>query len=417
MTKDGLVQRITELEKEKRHVLESEPQFARKLAYWLTAGQNIADDFYDTNQWTAEEDLAGYTFPWLGNKISKITHWRRSFDYSKYPESGTAAMIANLDIKQSKYDNIKESLYRLEDKTTAEYEKLCQNEKRTKHNIKQHQEKYGHLLKMVEDRAGYVHLPNISDQNVKKAIIKARRLRTKTWKIHEQRQRFEKEYGETYTLRKTCNELKQIDAKLKETKTQLSDYQMEWAETHIGQYTDKQEAVKNARKAAETAVFNHDYISKKSLEGEVLHAIETSLDLSIEELKDYHERAISYEELVDQEGVEYIHAHAEEGFEQATLDYQVAEKQLQGQLRKTLTTLNSNQEKVLKMHYGIDEEKEYTLSEIGKKLGITGHRVREIEKDALTRLRNPSRTRVLKPYTNIGTDKKPYQISILPKTS
>ncbi len=51
------------------------------------------------------------------------------------------------------------------------------------------------------------------------------------------------------------------------------------------------------------------------------------------------------------------------------------------------TSLSSGEEGVVKMRFGIDEDKEYTLEEIGKKLNVTRERIRQIEVKAIKKLR------------------------------
>ncbi len=67
-----------------------------------------------------------------------------------------------------------------------------------------------------------------------------------------------------------------------------------------------------------------------------------------------------------------------------------------------LPTLSPNQEKVLKLRYGLGEDGEiHTLSNIGERFGVGKERIRQIEAKALRILRHPSRIRELTGlYTN-----------------
>lgn len=56
--------------------------------------------------------------------------------------------------------------------------------------------------------------------------------------------------------------------------------------------------------------------------------------------------------------------------------------------RDLLFLLNSREEEILRLRFGIDEPKTYTLQEIGRRYGISRERVRQIEKKALNRLRS-----------------------------
>lgn len=55
-------------------------------------------------------------------------------------------------------------------------------------------------------------------------------------------------------------------------------------------------------------------------------------------------------------------------------------------LRKYLKTLRPREEQILKLRFGIDEEREYTLEEIGQRFGVSRERIRQLEGKALIKL-------------------------------
>jgi RNA polymerase primary sigma factor len=61
-----------------------------------------------------------------------------------------------------------------------------------------------------------------------------------------------------------------------------------------------------------------------------------------------------------------------------------------------LRTLTPKEGQVIKMRFGIGYDREYTLEEVGRHLSITRERVRQIEAQALRKLKHPGRMRVLK---------------------
>lgn len=71
---------------------------------------------------------------------------------------------------------------------------------------------------------------------------------------------------------------------------------------------------------------------------------------------------------------------------------------LSEQTRKVLATLTSREEKVLRMRFGIGEESDHTLEEVGQDFSVTRERIRQIEAKALRKLRHPSRAKRLKTF-------------------
>jgi RNA polymerase primary sigma factor len=67
-------------------------------------------------------------------------------------------------------------------------------------------------------------------------------------------------------------------------------------------------------------------------------------------------------------------------------------------LEELLTTLSPREARILRMRFGLQDGYHYTLEEVGQKFGVTRERIRQIEKEALQRLRHPRRSRRLKDY-------------------
>jgi RNA polymerase primary sigma factor len=65
------------------------------------------------------------------------------------------------------------------------------------------------------------------------------------------------------------------------------------------------------------------------------------------------------------------------------------------QTRKILVCLDSREEEVLRMRFGIGEKSYHTLEEVGYVFDVTRERIRQIEAKALRRLRHPSRAKQL----------------------
>ena len=63
-----------------------------------------------------------------------------------------------------------------------------------------------------------------------------------------------------------------------------------------------------------------------------------------------------------------------------------------------LQTLTPREEKVIRLRYGLDDNRARTLEEVGKAFNVTRERIRQIEAKAIRRLRNPSRINRLKQH-------------------
>lgn len=72
---------------------------------------------------------------------------------------------------------------------------------------------------------------------------------------------------------------------------------------------------------------------------------------------------------------------------------QAMEGVLRKEVKKALAVLTPRQEKVLRMRFGIEEKRDYTLEELGDLFAVTRERIRQIEQKSLQILRNPHRRR------------------------
>jgi len=76
----------------------------------------------------------------------------------------------------------------------------------------------------------------------------------------------------------------------------------------------------------------------------------------------------------------------------------VYEKMLKERVHEVLATLTPREARILRMRFGLDDNRPYTLEEVGAKFGLTRERIRQIEGKALRRLRHPCRARQLREY-------------------
>jgi RNA polymerase primary sigma factor len=71
---------------------------------------------------------------------------------------------------------------------------------------------------------------------------------------------------------------------------------------------------------------------------------------------------------------------------------------LREHLTEVLNGLPPREVRILQLRYGLLDGQAYTLEEVGRKMGVTRERVRQIEAQALSRLRHPSIRRKLRDY-------------------
>lgn len=73
----------------------------------------------------------------------------------------------------------------------------------------------------------------------------------------------------------------------------------------------------------------------------------------------------------------------------------IQRKELKKLTIEALSSLRPREEKVVRMHRGIGEKRNYTLQEIGDEFEVTREWIRQIEKKAFEKLRHPKRKRLL----------------------
>ncbi len=76
----------------------------------------------------------------------------------------------------------------------------------------------------------------------------------------------------------------------------------------------------------------------------------------------------------------------------------VTQNLLREHLQEVLNMLPPREVRILQLRYGLLDGQSYTLEEVGRKMGVTRERVRQIEAQALSRLRHPSHRRKLADY-------------------
>ncbi len=117
----------------------------------------------------------------------------------------------------------------------------------------------------------------------------------------------------------------------------------------------------------------------------------------VEQMLDVARRPLSLEMPTDDEEESTLGDFVEDTESPAPPD-EVSSAMLKDTLMDILNELPPREVKILQMRYGLLDGQTYTLEQVGKKMGVTRERVRQIEAQALSRLRHPTHARRLRDF-------------------
>jgi RNA polymerase primary sigma factor len=83
---------------------------------------------------------------------------------------------------------------------------------------------------------------------------------------------------------------------------------------------------------------------------------------------------------------------------QAAPDEETYQSALSDDLERALGTLSERERRILTLYFGLGGDEPMTLEDIGRKLGLTRERIRQIKEKAIQRLRHSTRARFLQGY-------------------
>lgn len=129
---------------------------------------------------------------------------------------------------------------------------------------------------------------------------------------------------------------------------------------------------------------------------ELAQGMETTPD-KVENLLEISRRPVSLETPIDDEGDSTFGDFVEDVNSPAPSD-EVATHLLHEQLQQALDKLPPREAQILRLRYGLADGRVYTLEEVGQTIGVTRERVRQLEAQALNRLRQSSAHVILKDY-------------------
>ncbi len=107
-------------------------------------------------------------------------------------------------------------------------------------------------------------------------------------------------------------------------------------------------------------------------------------------------RSVSFETPVGDEGSQLGDFIADQAILQP--EEEATASLLREELDGTLEALTPRERRVIELRFGLGSEHSHTLAEVGTELGLTKERIRQIEKEALKKLRHPNHSRELIGY-------------------
>jgi RNA polymerase primary sigma factor len=120
--------------------------------------------------------------------------------------------------------------------------------------------------------------------------------------------------------------------------------------------------------------------------------------VDVEDLELLEERNVSLSDKRYDEDFE-IEDRISDG-EAESVEYQIIKAAAQHQIREMLAVLDEKEATVLKLRFGLDDDRPMTLQEIGDRLHLTRERIRQIEQKAMRKLGRSKKLQQLRGYLN-----------------
>jgi RNA polymerase primary sigma factor len=114
-------------------------------------------------------------------------------------------------------------------------------------------------------------------------------------------------------------------------------------------------------------------------------------------LQQYVREPISLDQTIGEEGDSLLGDFIVDSQAATAIDV-VSFPLLQDDLRSVLATLSEREAGVIRLRFGLTDGQPHTLDQIGHVYGVTRERVRQIEIETMSKLRQPSRSRTLRGY-------------------
>ena len=121
-------------------------------------------------------------------------------------------------------------------------------------------------------------------------------------------------------------------------------------------------------------------------------------ETDIDDLEILDERNLSLSDKVNDDDLEVEDRISDAA--SPSVEYQIIKASVQQQIRNILVELDEKEALVLKLRFGLDDDRPLTLQEIGARLKLTRERIRQIEQKAMRKLGRSHRLQHLRGYLN-----------------
>jgi RNA polymerase primary sigma factor len=121
-------------------------------------------------------------------------------------------------------------------------------------------------------------------------------------------------------------------------------------------------------------------------------------ELDVEDLEVLGERNLSLSEKARDDDLEVEDRISDVA--SPSVEYQIIKASVQQQIRETLGELDEKEALVIKLRFGLDDDRPRTLQEIGSQLKLTRERIRQIEQKAMRKLSRSNKLQHLRGYLN-----------------
>jgi RNA polymerase sigma factor (sigma-70 family) len=107
---------------------------------------------------------------------------------------------------------------------------------------------------------------------------------------------------------------------------------------------------------------------------------------------------LSLEDPVGDDGATLADFVVEEGA--IHLENEIDRSLLENEIQDALATLTARESRIMELRYGLRDGQPLTLQDVAERFGLTRERIRQIEKEAIAKLRRPDKAIKLRAFVS-----------------